>query len=100
MLWSSLCGNIFKIGGVKKLSVGVKKQLVASIEADEDVAFYWCMVAVDMEETGTTLLKSIIELWITIRGFFFASVWVELCKQSASKSLQRSKGLRKKLFTR
>ena len=50
--------------------------------------------------SAATLLDAMIDLWVTIRGFAFASAWVELYKQlMISQTLQRSKGIRKNLFT-
>ena len=85
---------------VDKLSPGGRDLLIQAIKENDDVAFYWCMVFADVEDSvATTLLHSIIKLWVTMRGFAFASSWIELYKQNAKKSLQRSKGLRKTLFT-
>ena len=84
----------------RKISSGIKKELCASIMCDENVLFYWCTVAANMDkQIGTMLLLMIVELWVTIRGFSFAGAWMELYKQSTKKTLQRSKGLRKALFT-
>ena len=79
---------------------GSRKELCATIVRNEDVLFYWCIVAADMdEENSTTLLQMIVESWVTIRGFSFAGAWVELYKQRTKKTLKRSKGIRKALFT-
>ena len=79
---------------------GSRKELCATIVRNEDVLFYWCIAAADMdEENSTTLLQMIVESWVTIRGFSFAGAWVELYKQRTKKTLKRSKGIRKALFT-
>ena len=44
-------------------------------------------------------LLKIIEMLITIRGFSFTKCYMELYKKSEKKITQRSKGLRKELFT-
>ena len=39
---------------------------------------------------------------ITIRGFAYANIWMEnyiICKQAKQKATQRSKGLRKDLYS-
>ena len=68
----------------------------------------WCMGAIVADEdsvllvscgTANRLLHARVELWVTIRGFSFFSGWMELYKQEAQRSLQRSKGLHKALFT-
>ena len=40
----------------------------------------------------------ITEQWITIRGFSYASAWMESHKQMMKKGTQKSKGVRKKLI--
>ena len=53
----------------------------------------------DIEDDKTTiLLKMIMELFVTIRGFSFAKSFMELYKQSAKKSTQKSKALRRKIY--
>ncbi len=90
----------FRKDQAKQISKGFKDELYGRIMGDEDVQFYWCIVAADMEEEiGTALLQMVVKHWVTIRGFSFAGAWVELYKQRAKKTLQRSKGLRKALFT-
>ena len=71
--------------------------------ANEDIKFYWCIVTADFDVEDTdihdVLLRMIAELYITIRGFSFASGWIEHYKQEQKKSTQRSKSLRRKLYT-
>ena len=40
-----------------------------------------------------------VELYVTITGFSFATSCVELYKQSTKKTLQKGKGIRKEVFT-
>ena len=90
----------FQKGSVTTLTPGTKNEVVGAIVADEDISFYWCLVAVNMEtRTVNRLLHAIVELWVTICGFSFCSGWMELYKQETQKSLQCSKGLHKALFT-
>ena len=44
------------------------------------------------------LLKMIKEQQVTIRGFSYASAWMESYKQMAKKGVQKLKGIWKKLF--
>ena len=72
---------------------------------NEDVQFHWCIhwciVASDWEEEETeALLQLVVNMWITIRRFSYASAWMEKFKSAHAKSLQKSKGLRKKLITK
>ena len=79
-----------------KITDGFKQKLLSSIASNEDVLFYWSMLSADAdEEDAQTLLKMVIELWVTIRGFAFASSWIELYKQASKKTIQRSKALRR-----
>ena len=67
---------------------------MARILTNEDVLFHWCMVFCDVpEELSNELLKHIVELWTTIRGFSFAKSYMEMYKQATKKVLQRSKAL-------
>ena len=43
-----------------------------------------------------TVLKMMVELYVTIRGFAFASSCIELYKVAHKKKLQKSKALRRK----
>ena len=80
-----------------------KDTLIQQLVSSEDIQFHWCIAAAEFdvqdEECQSTLLKSIIELYITIRGFAHASAWMEKYKQSQRKSTQRAKSLRKTLYT-
>ena len=80
-----------------------KAKAITTLISSNDVQFYWCIAAADFdiedEETHAQLLQKIVELFVTVRGFAYASAWVEKYKQSKDKSTQRSKSLRKKLYT-
>ena len=68
-----------------------KSSLITWILENDDVIATWRCLEVD----DNSLLNSIIELWITIRGFSYASGFIELYKQQTKKGLQRAKALRK-----
>ena len=56
------------------------------------------MIANDLDEdVGQELLVEIVQLWLTIRGFFTAGAFVEQYKQAAKKSTKKSTSLRKGL---
>ena len=82
---------------------GLQSQFVKKLMKSENVLFYWCIATADFEvddvEVHEQLLKMIIELFLTIRGFSYASAWMEHYKQALKKSTQRSKSLRKELYT-
>ena len=58
------------------------KEAIAKIISDDDVLFYWSMLSVDWEEEeAQVLLHMIAEHWMTLRGFSFASAFMEKYKQ-------------------
>ena len=65
------------------LSAGSKAELVESITTDEDVLFYWSILSAEWEEKEEQiLLRMLIELWVTVRGFSFAKSMLEMYKQA------------------
>ena len=78
--------------------VRMKQELVKKITENEDVLFYWALLSAEWEEESKALLVLVTEHYITMRGFSFASGWIEKYKQAHKKSLQKSKGLRKQLL--
>ena len=76
------------------------KDVAKIVKDSNDVQFNWSMVAADWEEEeAQALLELVVDLWITIRGFSFASAWIEAFKAEHKKSVQKSKGVRKQLCT-
>lgn len=64
----------------------------------EDVLFHWAIVSANWdEEESTPHLPMIVQLWLTIRGFAYASGWMENYKQTNKKSVQKTKGVREHL---
>ena len=55
---------------------------------DEDVQFYWTLISQDIEESRSSekLLKEIIKLWVTVRGFSIAGYWMEAYKTKEKSS--------------
>lgn len=53
----------------------------------------------DDTETHVELLKMIAELYLTMRGFAFASTLIEKYKQREKRSTQKSKSLRSKAYS-
>ena len=76
-----------------------KEELVALAIKDEDIIFYWSMLSTDndSEEASTQLLKEIVALWLTIRGFSIAGQWIEIYKKCAAQNTKKSKSLRTSL---
>lgn len=77
---------------------GTKQLLIDGLLQNDDLLFEWhfCTSQVD-SETGMLLLKHLIKLYVTVRGFAFASSCLELYKQSQKTTLSKQKALRKKL---
>ena len=90
--------KVFSKEAIQKKSDHLKHQLVSDILNDDDVLFHWSILAINWDnEEADALLPLIAEQWVTVRGFSFASSWMEKFKQSNKKSIQKSKGTRKQL---
>ena len=92
--------SMFNTDMVCTMTDGIKKELHKTIVADEDVAFHWSMLTVEVEDAeGTVLLAMIVDLFITIRGFSFSKSLMEMYKQETRRCTQKAKSLRRKLAT-
>ena len=80
-----------------------KSAVINEVMQSDNVLFYWIICQADFEvdndDVCETLLKMITELYVTIRGFAYANIWMEKYKQAKRKTTQRSKGLRKDLYS-
>ena len=82
-----------------ELKESTKAEILDSLLKNEDLLFQWCFIirtTVD-NDSSPILLKQIVELYLTVRGFAFATSCLELYKQAHKKTLQKKKPLRKKL---
>ena len=75
-----------------------KSYLMKMVTNDDDVLFYWCIAGFGSDEENEECLYNIINKWVTIRGFSFASSLMEIYKQENKKGTGKSKSLRTKLF--
>ena len=92
--------SMYNCETMEAITEGVKQRLYDTVVADDDVNFYWSLLTVEIEDAeGAVLLKMIIDLFSTIRGFSFAKSVMEMYKQEHKKCTQKSKFLRKKLPT-
>lgn len=75
-----------------------KAQVIEKVVTNEDVLHQWsfCMLDAD-EHISNAILQRVVELYIRIRGFAFASSCIELYKQSSKKALSKKKALRTQL---
>ena len=79
-------------------SAEAKEVMIKSVSENEDVLFFWSLVSANWSmKEADTLLRMIVEQWITVRGFSFTSAFLEKYKQANKKTVQKSKGLRKNL---
>lgn len=89
-------GSILKSSTVER---DQKDRLVQLVANDNDVQFYWSLLSIDIdsEDNAALLLKEIVKLWLTIRGFSIAGQWLEIYKGNKQVTTKKSKSLRKTL---
>lgn len=76
-----------------------QKVVEQAILENDRVLFYWSLFTLSIDNSAANkLLKLFIKKYITTRGFYFATSFVELYKKSNNKLLQKGKGLRKELY--
>lgn len=58
-----------------------QESIISAVTSDDNVQFYWTLLSVDIEseDQAVKLLKEIMGLWLTIRGFSIAGTWMEYC---------------------
>ena len=75
-----------------KQAPGSRQALKETILHHEDVQFQWAVVSSSIDEDVSDILKHrFIELYITIRGFAYASSCLEFYKQQCKSNLQKKK---------
>ena len=81
---------------------GHKSAIIKSVMQSEEVEFYWLIAQADFdvgdEETYQLLLHKIVELYVTVWGFSYASNQMERYKQAMAKGTQKAKALRRELY--
>ena len=80
-----------------KMADSYKSYLTNMLVNDDDVLFHWCIAGFEKDENARCL-QHIVNKWITIRGFSFASSLMEMYKQENKKGTGKSKSLRTKLY--
>ncbi len=92
--------NYLHVESIGELGGNTRSTILDSILTNDDLLTLWGMLTAHYgEEVPTAVLKKISELYLTVRGFSFASSCLELYKQRYKSQLQKSKGLRRKLQT-
>ena len=86
------------VNNVSGMTEEFKVTVVSAMTESEDVLFHWCMLSAETEEEDAKIVfDMLVDLWIPVRGFSFASLWVEVYKQEKKRGLQHSKALRKEI---
>ena len=57
------------------------------MQEDSEVQFHWSLVTSDLEDSNF-LLQEIVKLWVTVRGFSYASRLVEEYKHAHDEALK------------
>ena len=61
---------------------GIKEKAVKKILDSEEVNFHWSEIAINWEEEEAgVLLEMVVSHWVTVRGFSYASAFLEKYKQ-------------------
>ena len=72
--------------------------IISDIKTDEDLLFYWDMLAVYVSaERADKLLTDIVALWLSIRGHSMAAAWLKEYKEAKEILTRKKKGLRTEL---
>ena len=75
-----------------------KDKIIEKVATNADVLHLWSFCVPDADKSVShTLLRKVVELYVNIRGFAFASSCVALYKQANKKTLSKSKALRTEL---
>ena len=70
---------------------GINTEVIDFILKDNEFQLNWTNLATDLnEEDSFDLSKSIVHLWVTIRGFLYASTIVEQYKKAQHSSQKKS----------
>ena len=72
-------------------------KLMEAILTSEDVLFQWSLISAESDDISSLVLQRIVKLYMTVRGFAFASSCLELYKQAHKKTLQKRRALRSEI---
>ena len=87
----------------RKYTLASNKQWCAStcseaILRNNDLRFQWCIVAAAIEhDSSELLLQKIVNLYVTVRGFAFATSCLEMFKHAQHKTMKKTRSLRSEL---
>jgi len=78
--------------------LAMDEEMKLKLQQSASVEFIWYIISADWQDDSSAyLLKSIVDMWITIRGFSLTGAWMERYKVANKMTTQKSKGLRKQL---
>ncbi|XP_062508481.1 uncharacterized protein LOC134184753 [Corticium candelabrum] len=87
LLFEQLELNVRKLYNLSELdtssSLCSRDEVREAVVGSDDVQFYWSQLSSDLDDDGShQLLRMIVDLWITIRGFSFVRSFMEQYKQA------------------
>ena len=77
-----------------KVSRGSFKQgVIEKVVRSPDIQWHWTLVSqcMDSEDDAIELLKEIVTLWVTVRGFSITATWMEMYKQEKKENNNKEK---------
>ena len=76
-----------------------KDMIIQQVIDNCDVQFHWDMLSVDIPEEHNCLelLRHVVTLWLTIRGYSITKAWMEDYKSAVCTTTKGKKGLRKQM---
>lgn len=76
-------------------------EVTKSVVTNEEVLFQWCLLSLELDhKVGEQLRDMIVKLYITVRGFAFASSCMELYKKWKKETIQKKKGIRSRVLNK
>ena len=92
--------RFLRIEEVTNMDSRFKDTVFSAMRSDEDVTYVWSKMTAEIGEAASKyLFDQIVTLYYTIRGNSFSKSVMELYKRSQKKTVQKSKGIRKKINT-
>lgn len=78
---------------------GFQTRVVDKVCSCDDVQWHWTILSacIESEDDAVELLREIVQLCVTIRGFSMAASYLELYKSEKRETTKKSHGLRKEL---
>ncbi len=76
-----------------------KAEIIKTIVEDKMVQLRWQSVGKTIidDDSSQELLRMLVDIWVTMRGFALTSKWIAEYKEDKEKALRKSKSLRKEL---